>query len=202
MRIKLSAEQQALVAQWAGLPRRIARTLAASSSESIVQRYGVDELEGVGAIGLCVAAAKYRPECGAKFQTFAWRCVTNKMLSALQRFRNAPTTYRVSDLTHADLGAPGEREPLANNLLDNEALVTVDPEPAHDDSTLAIRASVRRLPREHRRYLILHYYCGWSTPRISRQLGESRQKVLDSVHRAVTCLYLELRKEERHALAC
>ena len=77
----LSMEQQRLVEEYLGLVRRVIKDCVHVPAHSI---YTYDDLEQIGRIGLCEAAASYRQQGAAAFKTYAYVLIRNELYRALE----------------------------------------------------------------------------------------------------------------------
>lgn len=87
------------------LVRRRARTLLAGAME-------MDDLAQEGMLGLVDAMKAYRPERGASFRTFAYRCITNRMLNMVAASGRNPSQVSIENME-------GMRVPLSEKQSPN-----------------------------------------------------------------------------------
>ena len=86
------------------LVRRRARALLAGGLE-------IDDLAQEGMLGLIDAMKAYRPDRGASFRTFAYRCVTNRMLNLIAASGRNPSQVSFDHI--------GNLEPLTEEQIPN-----------------------------------------------------------------------------------
>ena len=86
------------------LVRRRARALLAGGLE-------IDDLAQGGMLGLIDAMKAYRPDRGASFRTFAYRCVTNRMLNLIAASGRNPSQVSFDHI--------GNLEPLTEEQIPN-----------------------------------------------------------------------------------
>ena len=86
------------------LVRRRARALLAGGLE-------IDDLAQEGMLGLIAAMKAYRPDRGASFRTFAYRCVTNRMLNLIAASGRNPSQVSFDHI--------GNLEPLTEEQIPN-----------------------------------------------------------------------------------
>jgi len=77
----LNTDQQRLVEEYLGLVRRVIKDCVHVPAHSI---YSFDDLEQIGRIGLCKAAASYRQQGTAAFKTYAYVLIRNELYRALE----------------------------------------------------------------------------------------------------------------------
>ena len=70
--------------------------------------YESEDLVQEGLVALLAAMRGYRPDCNASFKTFAYACVTNRMLTAVKRFSKA----RTAPIGEYDAAAEHSCDPL------------------------------------------------------------------------------------------
>ena len=71
----------------------------------------IDDLAQEGMLGLIDAMKSYRPDRGASFRTFAYRCVTNRMLNLIAASGRNPSQVSVDHI--------GNLEPLTEEQIPN-----------------------------------------------------------------------------------
>jgi RNA polymerase sigma factor (sigma-70 family) len=80
-------ERNDLVLRWRYLPRRVVRDLLRRRPDArrLLGRLDFEDLEQVGLLGLMRAAERWDPTRNAKFSTFAFHCVRNRLCQELRR---------------------------------------------------------------------------------------------------------------------
>jgi RNA polymerase sigma factor for flagellar operon FliA len=85
-----TSDRDRLVTEHVGLVRSMAQRLA----QRLPAQFELDDLVGVGVMGLMDAASRYRPSTGVPFEAFARRRVRGAMLDALRDLDWAPRSVR------------------------------------------------------------------------------------------------------------
>lgn len=82
-----------------------------------------DELFGEGCVWLCKAAASFRPDKGAKFETYAERVVANGLRTYCRlTYRKQKHCILLSDCEEFLRDVPAEEEPFEEHLTEQEIL--------------------------------------------------------------------------------
>ncbi len=135
------AERAALATSHLDLPRRAAAIIYPRVREYI----DLDELVGLGNLGLTEAAGRYDPASGASFRTYAWYRVHGAILDGVRRMANLPRRVwaRITALTAsaAYLEAAASRATVARDTAG--AATTADQLRAVQTALGAIRTMFR-----------------------------------------------------------
>ena len=139
----------------------------------------VDELISVGTQALLESAARFDPDAGAQFSTFAFPRIRGAMIDAVARLAPLPrSAFRASRARMAD----GKQGLFVASL---DALCMRGKEPIADapDPAIAldaqhwgsrVNAALARLPANKRRFIEGHYFDGIDLQSIGRELGLSK----------------------------
>lgn len=172
-------------------PERLCELAAAGDSEAFVrlvchfmplitrksERYfipgaGRDDVIQEGLIGLYYAVKGYSPARGGNFYSFANRCITNQIKSAVKaaaRHKHAPLNSYLS-FDHADWQEPPAEESPEKSLIDKERLDFI------------LDSLIQHLSKLERRILNL-YLQGLSYREIAVRIGRSEKSVDNAISR-------------------
>lgn len=150
--------------------RRVARRLP--------PRIDREDLVGVGVLGLMEADARWRPDGGASFKTFAERRIRGAMLDEMRR--GAPLSRR--DLERLEAGERVRTYVGEDDL----AAIAVPPAPPRDVFLEArVRAAIRTLPPRERFVVVALHWAGRVQREVGLVLGVTEGRVNQLYHRAL-----------------
>jgi RNA polymerase sigma factor for flagellar operon FliA len=136
----------------------------------------IEDLVGYGSVGLLEAAARYRPDSGVPFVSFAYHRVRGAILDGLRRqgwqtrgeYAAQLRLARASAADGADAGAPMAAPVLSVEIA--EAAADGGPRLPGED-VLDLRAAVAGLPELVRSVLERYYFADETLPQIAEALG-------------------------------
>ena len=148
------------------LVRRRARALLAGGLE-------IDDLAQEGMLGLIDAMKAYRPDRGASFRTFAYRCVTNRMLNLIAASGRNPSQVSFDHI--------GNLEPLTEEQIPNAK----DPQeiPIQQENTFDWIHRARNLLSKTEREALRLYLGGYTYQEMAASLQCTTKAVDNALQR-------------------
>lgn len=141
------------------------------------QRIGIefDDLEQEGLIGLFKAVRKFNPTYENSFKTFASRCITNKIISAVNTFFRGKNLPMKNYLSLSDLDEP-------TNLIQNKVC---DPQEIFiEHETVSSRKQlITSLLSQFEQDTLKLYLSGYSYAQMAKELSASAKSVDNSLQR-------------------
>lgn len=138
------------------------------------------ELESIGALGLMEAAARFNPDAGVLFATFAGHRVQGAILDQMRQ--HGP--YSRED--HRRLESGEDLRPRVVFDSDIEDTRTVPPAEGPDPFlTPRLRAAVANLPRRERQIIVWRFWHGLTREQCARQLPVSESRIYQLERRAL-----------------
>lgn len=125
-----------------------------------------DDLVSIGTIGLIKAVDSFDAQKGARFATYAARCIENELLMHFRSAKKTPEALSLSDPIDGDSeGGLTLNDVMADSVLLDE-LYDVKEE------TNSLYAALRDLPEREQRVLILRYGLNGKAPLTQQQVAQ------------------------------
>jgi RNA polymerase sigma factor (sigma-70 family) len=178
-----------LVRQYAWIAEKFASRYRASAP-------GAD-LEAAGMLGLVEAAARFEPERGLRFSTYAWTWVKGAVLAELRRSHVVPVAEWTARQDKRQGKAP--RVSVVFGALDEDTLPGAEDDADAPDATSdrqmrlrGVREAAERLEDPIHRYVVGRTLDGLAAEQIAAHLGVCDERIRQHLRQAQTLLAEEL----------
>jgi len=167
-------------------------------------RIGMDDLIAEGNLGLIEAAARFDPQRGVRFATYAAWWIRKFLIQAIDRQAHqttSPTGAKIEAGADPEKAAPRRQRIISvedftqtssdRHIFEKVASLSVDPEDVVLEQQLAkaLTAVLPRLPAQERTILAAHYGLEGQPPRTLQQIGKemslTRERVRQIEQRAI-----------------
>ena len=154
-----------------------------------------DDLVSIGTIGLIKAVDSFNSEKGARFATYAARCIENELLMHFRAGKKTQGTLSLGDPIDGDAdGSLTLNDVMADAFLLDEAY-------DEKEETNCLYRAIRQLNEREKKNLILRYGLGARAPltqqQVAQHLGISRSYVSRIEKRAVETVRSEMTQSEQ-----
>lgn len=134
----------------------------------------VDELIGVGMIGLIKSIETFNPEKLFQFATYASRCINNEILMFLRKNKKHKNNASLEDVLTTDID--GKELTLAE-IMPDKSIAHFSETFVYEDNMEEITSAISTLPEKHQRILYLRYLENKTQRDVSKYLNISQSYV-------------------------
>ncbi len=156
---------------------------------------GIEDLVGIGAVGLIKAVSTFDPDKNIKLATYASRCIENEILMFLRKTAARKTEVSLDEPLNTDWDG---NELLLGEVLGTDEDAVMQPLEEETDRLL-LRRAVSRLPGRERRIIVMRFGLAGGREKTQKEvaddLGISQSYISRLEKRIISRLRREMSKE-------